>query len=211
MDLNLKPGHEILLWKLLLTGEEPMLSKARPSVSSKDLAPLIKAGIIVLEQRGRAKYITLTDKAWVWAGSTSPQSMNRSTSRESAAVLHTLIERLVDYIQHHEVPLIELVGSSEAHQLTISQVPGNEICQQIVKAYDILSSGERNVRVRLSDLRRQLQIIPREQLDPILLQMELDQMVSIMPIDDPADRKPEDEVAAIEIAGLKKHIVYLRG
>src|SRR5688500_1749711 len=57
-----------VLWMMFAHGDqerEPMQSKSL--VDARDREALLKAGLIEIEQRGAAKHVVLTDKAWAWA------------------------------------------------------------------------------------------------------------------------------------------------
>lgn len=86
-----------------------------------------------------------------------------------------------------------------------------DIYSQIREGYMRLSGGHRNVRVRLKDLRSMLSGVAREQLDAALLDLQKQGRLVLMHLDDPQERTYEDEQAAIEILGNKRHILYMEG
>lgn len=71
-----------------------------------------------------------------------------------------------------------------------------------------LSGGETCKRVRLADLRENLDVV-REELDRALLKMQVDGKLVLFRLDNPMDIKPRDVEAAIHICGAPRHIVYL--
>lgn len=83
---------------------------------------------------------------------------------------------------------------------------------RIREAYSKISGGKENVRVLLSDLRKELPDVPRETLDAELLRMQgKGRGVTLMRLDDPQQRTKEIEAAALDIIGEKRHLVYMEG
>lgn len=207
MKEKLKPGHEVLLWKLLLTGEEPKISEARPGVSTKEIQYIVDAGIICLEKRGRSKHITLTEKAWDWLPNNPPQGIERSRSPECARVLHEILGKLVSYIQQNDLSIHDVLAETG---FLAGDVPEVDIEQAIVSACEALSKGKHNVRIKLSILRKQLEDISKKTLDRVLLEMAKKERIALMPLDDSTEIQSEDIDAGIDIAGFTQHIIYIK-
>ena len=83
--------------------------------------------------------------------------------------------------------------------------------QSISSAYEKISKGAWNTRVRLSDLRAKLKDIPRDELDATLKKMQGENKLVLMGYDFKVEIKPADIKAAIEVGGEPAHIVYMRG
>ena len=83
--------------------------------------------------------------------------------------------------------------------------------QSISSAYEKISKGAWNTRVRLSDLRAKLKDIPRDELDATLKKMQGENKLVLMGYDFKVEIKPADIKAAIEVGGDPAHIVYMRG
>ena len=54
------PKQALVLFSLLFTGDEPMVSKLRPHLEVEERTSLAGAGLISLVRRGRATHIVLT-------------------------------------------------------------------------------------------------------------------------------------------------------
>jgi hypothetical protein len=83
--------------------------------------------------------------------------------------------------------------------------------EKVKAAYFHVTGGKPNVRVRLSVLRNILPELNKSDLDRILKKMQLEEKLVLYSLDDPTDIKPEDELTSIDIAGQKRHIVYMEG
>ena len=75
------------------------------------------------------------------------------------------------------------------------QVGGNIEAQ--VERDIFASHGRTKVPHALADLRSELADVPRSQLDAELLAMERNHSVVLDPLDDPQERRPDDEAAAL--------------
>lgn len=204
----LLPKNEILLWRMILTGEEPTKSRVKPAHSSKDRKPLEENGLIEYETRvesgRRLTCLVLTDKAWDWAARIPPSAIERSKSPQAAAVLQLALATLMSYLARQNLSLADVIRTRDplpSHQLS------QPLAQRILLACQEL--GGQHQRVYLSDLRKKLSDLPKACLDRELLQMEAQDQVAIMPLDDPLSITPEIDAAAIDILGYKKHILRL--
>ncbi|MCF2972764.1 hypothetical protein L1047_16335 [Synechococcus sp. Nb3U1] len=200
--IPLLPKNEILLWRMILTGEEPTKSQVKPAHSSRDRKPLEENGLIEYKTQvkggKRSTCLVLTDKAWDWATKTPPSAIERSKSPQAAAVLQLVLAKLVSYLERQNLSLVDIIRPPEPISLD----------QRILLSCQEL--GGRHQRVYLSDLRKKLSDLPRNRLDQELLQMEAQDQVAIMPLDDPLSITPEIDAAAIDILGYKKHILRLK-
>lgn len=216
MTINLTPKQTLVLWHLLITGEEPAISKVRPELTPQERKPLLDGGLIELVQRGRTKHLVLTDKAWAWA---SKQAVTTLPAAKDPTLLLTIITKVQQYIQAHDISLAEFLAPSTA-PVENSDTPETQgllptltgtLTDQIQAAYQRITQGKWNVRVRLADLHKHLPNSPKEALDAALRQMQLNGQSVLMPLDDPKGIHAEDEQAAVNIGGDLRHIVYLKG
>ncbi len=217
MKIKLSPKQNLVLWQLLITGDEPAQSKVKPPLTPKERKALVDSGLIELEQRGRVKHIVLTDKAWAWA---SEQKLDALSKSNDATLLVRLINKVQDYLQTNNVSFAEFltppVPAGEAKESPAEEAGTlgaltNSLNEQIQAAYYNVTKGQWNVRVRLSDLRKQLVHTSKDAIDAALRQMQLDGHSVLMPLDDPQEIEAEDEEAAVNIAGDRRHIVYMKG
>jgi hypothetical protein len=97
------PKQALVLFSLLFTGDEPMMSKLRPVLTSKERASLVNAGLIEIEKRGRAKHVVLTDTAWDWAG----KNLDAPISKQARAnqTLTSVLARLKAFLEARGIAL----------------------------------------------------------------------------------------------------------
>lgn len=198
----LEPILVLALWVLLFTGKEPKISEMKPQLSPKRRKVLQDRGLVELEKRGRAQHLVLTDEAWRWAA--EHLDADFSINVNGGRALAGLLPRLKAYMDRHGVSLAEILASGE--------VPGSDDMEtRIREAYRAASGGEWNVPVRLADLRRELADIPRETQDQALLEMQSAGVLVLYPNNDPRDLTSEDQTAALDVVGAKRHLVYMNG
>jgi len=219
---DLLPKSEILLWKLLLTGEEPTKSQVKPKHRAKELKLLEEKGLIecktVVEKGRRITRLALTDKAWEWASTTPPTAIARSKSPEAAVVLQKALATLVDYAKQESVPLARILGlrPADANRPDSPSKPrpdnGVEVdldfLEKVFRTCE--GMGGRHSRVYLSDLRKRFPHVPRQQLDQALVALDRQAKIVLMPLDDPSTITPEREAAAITLSGAKRHFLRIR-
>ena len=211
MSDGISPLLVLLMWNLLFTGDEPMVSKAKPGVDKKKLAPLLDAGLVVLEKRGRASHIVLTDRAWQWAEENLDAQF--SASLNVTIALRGLLPKLKHYLNQTGTPLAELLGAVEAAEEARPEFPApepNSIDDAIRDAYLALSGGQWETRVRLAPLREQLATFPMEAQDQALLRMQAGGRLVLYRLDDPQDTFEADRAAALYIGSDPRHLVYMK-
>jgi len=219
MQLKLSPKQTLVLWQLLITGAEPAISKVKPKLSPQERKPLVDAGLIEIVPRKPAKHLVLTDKAWEWASTQEITALAQSTD---PTLLLTLIHKMQAYLQANKVSLAEFLAPPKAVSAAVAPEASpadastlaaltTTLTDQIQAAYYKVSQGQWNVRVRLADLRKHLAHTSKEAIDAALRQMQLNGQSVLMPLDDPKGIEAEDEDAAVNIGGDRRHIVYLKG
>ncbi len=240
MDLEPSPKQALILWKLLFTGEEPAQSKVKPELKPKEREPLVAAGLIEKQKRGRSTHLVLTDKAWEWAVDHFDAEVMKSMY--AGPVLRALLTKLKLYLAQSGVSLAELLEPA----LTSDAIPGGDavgrdappsrnetasdppapqptaatprppatgdpegLRQRARKVCLELGGMHTNQRIRVVDLRRALPEADRAELDATLLDMEQRGELVLLTLDNPAERTPADEAAALTVLGEKRHILYL--
>jgi hypothetical protein len=217
MNIQLSPKQSFILWSLLITGDQPMMSKVKPELSPSERNHLVDMGLITLEKRGQAKHIVLTDKAWDWASENYKVEFPTKTTA-AVPILQALLQVIEKSLQVNQLSLAEfLVFPKESNEESqkpdegIDEVLPKEVSfeEKIREAYAKADDGSGS-GIRLAVLRQGLSSFPREEVDNTLRQMQLNRMLVLMSMDDPQAIAPEDEDAAIDIRGERCHIVYLK-
>jgi len=198
----LKPMQQLILWRLLISGEQPMQSVFDP----KHRNALVTAGLIRLEKRGRAKHVILEDKAWDWvaeqmqSGDFAVELPQRATT--AIPVFESLLVKLGGYLRSHDIPL---------HEFLATQVKEASLDDQIRQVCETIASNSTDFRVRLAQLRAQLSKIPRNTLDNALIAMQQAEKILLRPVEDPQEISEADEAAAIDMGGGdKRYFVLLK-
>jgi hypothetical protein len=202
VSVKLTPKQKLVLWNLLISDEELMMSKVKPELKPIERKPLVDEDLIQLEKRGSANYVVLTDKAWDWA----IENFNAEFPAKAIAavpVLQKLLVKLGVHLQAHNLSLAEFLRPQDK--------TGVKLEAKVRAAYAKISGDRYNVRVRLSELRPHLSDCPRADIDQSINEMELSGKLVLMPLDDPQETYPADEEAAIDIGGSKRHILYMKG
>ncbi|ABA59161.1 hypothetical protein [Nitrosococcus oceani] len=208
MNFQPSPLQALILWRLLTSEGRAYLTDIRPKPKRRDREALLEAKFIEEQWRrkpqgSRAIYVQLTDRAWAWAG----EHMDAKLSHRSPAagpILQSFLARLQPILQSRHITLAEIFSSTQAPP------PSEDSEQQLREAYFHLSGGERNIRVRLAQLRQQLGAIPRPRLDELLLKLQREGKLVLSPLDDSREILPEDQKAALSVAGFKRHLVYMQ-
>ena len=206
-----KPTPSLALWELLLTGEEPAMSKVKPDITPSVRQKLVDEGLIELEKRGRSTHILLTDGAWNRA--LDDLVVEGSRSPYGNTVLQHLLKRVQQYLDVNNISLAEFLRSKDPAPLdsdSDSEQSAAAVEDKIRAAYTKASQGSYNVRVKLAELRKYLSEFSRTQIDQALGKMELEENLVLMTLNDPQEIDAEDEAAAVDVGGQKRHIVYVK-
>lgn len=217
MNIQLSPKQSFILWSLLITRDQPMMSKVKPELSPGERNHLVEMGLITLEKRGQAKHIVLTDKAWHWASENYNVEFPTKTTA-AVPILQALIQIVGKNLQVHQLSLAEFIVSQEEFHEELKEpdeepdkaLPEGDFLEEKIRDAYVRTSDGSGVGVLLATLRQHLDKFSRQQVDDVLRQMQLDSKLVLMRIDDPQAITPDDRDAAIDIGGESRHIVYLK-
>lgn len=185
----------------------------------REWKPLERAGFVELTKRKNpetkrlATFVTLTDRAWA--------SMNENLAgpvwetKQAARLLSRILARVSALLDRHDETLASLVSQSVASddatpagegaaRVTRSRLSNRvrEVCLQ-------LGGGRARERIRLRELRALLSDLSREEVDNALKELQAEHRLNLLRLDNPAEVTPEDEAAALLVAGNPRHILYL--
>ena len=182
MSSEFSPKQALVLWNLLITGEEPKMSEVKPELPPAQRKPLVEAGLIRLDKRGRSNHIVLEDKAWDWAVDNFDAKLSRSY--DAVPVLQTLLVKLSRYLNTRQVSLAEVLTASEASYTSDASPPEStsianandlstdDLIKKICQAYFSVPDGKAGFPVRLHELRERLSSISSQQINDALLAMQ---------------------------------------
>ncbi|NQT37348.1 MAG: hypothetical protein HQ581_07670 [Planctomycetes bacterium] len=204
------------LLRLLFIPEEPAMSKFKPNLPADKRKTLVAAGLIALEKRGGANHVLLTDRGWAWAGENldrlCPKSLNRLNPEILAAILGAVarnmtlrglsLAELVRPEMFADGPATEAIDGAEAAS---SEAPAAAIRRTCNELTQTMPGG----RIRLTELRGALPRIERSVLDATLIEMQASTEIVLSTLER-FEIGAVDEAAAIHVAGLPRHVVFVK-
>jgi len=236
MSIELDTQQQLFLWSLVVSGEGDFLSEIGKNLKAAQRKSLVKNGLIHEEKRKNpntkrsATFLTLEDRGWRWCQEHLTDEI-QSGSKQTAKVLTKLLGLLSQFFQREDAPqslgdfiwqastaIPDNVESTEDGSSSVSsnavddhQIQPSSLAETIRQVCLQLTDGKHNSRIRLADLRAKIDV-SRDQLDENLLSMELAGDLSLYPLDDPGEIRPEDHTACLKTkAGSIRHLVYFEG
>jgi len=214
MAFEPNPQQALLIFSMLLGDKpeqrEPTLAKC--GLEKKLREALIKKKLVQQAPRGRAAILVLTDEGREWAlGHLFCQLPPKA--RRSKAILTRLNQALVPLLQDHRDEVERRLGitrDSETDPESSEDITVESIQGQIRDAYLGLTGGKTKQRVLFSDLRPKVPVVS-DDFDHAVLSLQEQQKVVLAGLDNPVERTPEVEAAAIHIAGNPRHLLYFQG
>lgn len=112
MTLSITPKQALFLWHLILTDGASdigvMSSNTVPRLSRAEWQTLVDAGYLDSPSRGRATFLTATDRTWSWAEQAERVELAKLDSAAGAAALEALLNRLLPLLRERGIGLAEL-------------------------------------------------------------------------------------------------------
>jgi len=112
MTLSITPKQALFLWHLILTDGASdvgvMSSNTVPRLSRAEWQTLVDAGYLDSPKRGRATFLTATDRTWRWAEQAERVELAKLDSAAGAAALEALLNRLLPLLRERSIGLAEL-------------------------------------------------------------------------------------------------------
>ena len=175
---------------------------------------LLLARILRSERRGRARHLLLDERAWDFVIENLGQPLPET--KKASKVLERVLAKLGAFLESHESALVDFVGEAGSQPRATptgarvtADDPKEELTEQELRAVCLsLGGGQTGKRIRLADLRAQLSA-SRESLDELLQSLQKAGRLVLFKMDNPAEITPDDEKAALHIAGYPRHLVYL--
>lgn len=220
MSYELDSMQRLLLWRLAVSDDGEFLKDIRTSLSAAKRKALVREGYIVEEKRKHPKsnrnaaFLTLEDKGWNWCQEHLTDEIS-TRSPQTTVILDRLLNLMAAFfnLQDYTSSFGQFVLQARQPQPDVSEsnlspvdTPRRGAIENSIRAACLeLGNGQRNVRVRLADLKSRV-------MDETLLEMERSGELSLYPLDDPQEIGPADRAAAIRTqAGSERHIVYFDG
>ncbi len=222
MNFSPDPLQVLLLWKMIFMNYEPAFSDMKPKLDKRHREELRAAGLIDYDKRQRkskkktvsVKYVVLTDTAWDWAVQNLDAEISRSSF--SGPVLQCVLSHLKNFIHHKNSSLFEFLHSeSKNHERneespnknTTDPVSPIDLESRIRSAYFQFTGNQTHIRMRLAQLRDALADVPRDLLDETLRELKRVEKILLFPFEDPQEKTPQDDGAALMEAGRINHVI----
>jgi len=200
-DDGITPKQALVVWKLLLLGDGQRLSKFTPKLAPRELQGLVGAGLCTVEiGKNRSKKLRLTEKGWSWANGGFTVKVSKTPA--AAPVLDALLAKVGAYLEVHNLALDDLLRPRRA-------APETGIEERIRAAYLRVSGGKYNEYVRLARLRAELGADPASAVDAALIEMQQKGGTVLYPTNNPQALGPDDEAAALRVAGARRDVVCI--
>lgn len=178
---------------MVFGGEEPKIS----SCPKKDRDELVKLGLLEVVKRGRASHLLLTDRAWEQAPTLLAAEADAGDQHELLALV---LRTVCAYTQRYDVAIADFVRPAKREECSV--------VDQIRSEYLARTGGRYAQRVRLADLRERVRA-SRDAVDRALTEIVASGSGHLLSLDDPLDRFPRDEAAAVSVGGHPRHLLYL--
>lgn len=225
---GLKPMQAVYFWKLVLEGasddDGPLLNNFKPKLDATDRMQLQKLGLISLKrhENERGQRIHIPDAAWDRVPEFAFAVPAPGRSPVVGVVLAALLTKIGAYLEVHNLAVARLLKPrrstpepTEAALAVAYAGPGqtepaeDSLEERIRAAYLRVTRGAYQEQIKLARLRAELPGEAADAIDTALLRMQQNDGVVLYQIDDPHRLRPEDEAAALRIAGTRKDLVCI--
>jgi hypothetical protein len=219
MNGGLAEKQVLALWELIVTGDGKMAKERLVELKPSDVKSLVNAGLITVENGPRPKQpsymskIHLADKAWRWANHEGLNVCVPRRGQATALVFEALLVKMGDYLQKRKLGLHQLLAprAADPEPVEPAQLAGATLEERIRSAYLRVTGGALNQQIDLAHLRAALGGEPVEAVNEELRHMQERGSIVLYPTDDPQRLRPEDEAAAMRVAGERRDVVAIRG
>lgn len=201
---------------------EPSLSQARPRLHpEKERQPLIDAGFVTTESRGRSRHLVLTESAWQWAAENDDLTLLRSRSTDGAVALEGVLRRVLPRLRHQGIPIAEVFDGPAALRLGRDTVAAawktkgdadldpspapSILTRRVAEQARTLSAARRSGLVPLAELRRALPD-PWPEVRAVILRLHAAGSIELIREDNNPMITPEIEDSAVEVGPVRRHL-----
>ena len=202
MTASLTPRDRVVLLALMALNEEVSNADLKERVGfTLDGQPrlrLNKLGLVDSTKPGRAYRHVLTDQGWAWCWDEMAQPAPARADGGTRA-LYALLLPLRRFMERGDLRLADVFGV----------MPAGPLEERIRAAYRELASQPGDW-VSLTQVRALLGAT-KDEVDAILVRLEREDDVHIVPETDQRRLRPVDRAAAVRIGGKDKHLLKVDG
>jgi hypothetical protein len=210
-------GMQVLaLWELVITGDGKTASQRIVKLDQSEVKGLESARLVTIENGPRKKdpvygsKLHVTDEGWGWANQQG-FAVSLPPSRAAVPVLEELLVKVGKYLKVHDLALDHLLRPRRADPEPGEAAAPVALEERIRAAYLEVTGGDLNQYVRLALLRAQLGDEAVEAVDAELRAMQQRGGAVLYPMDDPQRIRPEDDAAALRVAGERRDLLCIKG
>lgn len=236
MTDTLSGASQLYFWLLLthtasgLPRAESFTGQAPFKGRSPARKPLIEAGLIDIEKQPNPEtnrlcdYQRISEKGWSWAAEAIQAGVHiESRSPLAVNLSNQLLACLGEVLTRCDLTLGEIMASEGSPAEPTDEVAENigeptaptteshSLQDRVRQACLDLGDGKKNLPINLSELRKRLTGVSKEELDACLLEMDESGDVVLFRIDDPKELTTEVKAGAIQLnGGIQRHQVLLQ-
>ncbi|QRG04598.1 hypothetical protein EZH22_15540 [Xanthobacter dioxanivorans] len=182
-----------------------------PDVPVRDA--LVKDGLIRKDVRARKIWLEVTDKGWDTAGGRLAALLPEDV-QGAGSVLRAWLAHLSGYMAAQGLALSDLLATAAVDAAAAAPArpddgPADDLPARIRAAYLAVTGGRLNTRALLKDLRPRLPEVPAATLDEALIRMQREGGARLYRIDNRIEITDADRLAAIQIAGEPRHLLWI--
>jgi hypothetical protein len=208
---DLTQRQVLALWEMIVASDGKAASERCVKLKPDERRKLVNAKLIAVENGPRPTQpswmstLHVTDAGWAWANRQGLSATMPPKTRATAFVFEALLAKVGKYLEVQDLVLADLLRPRRADPV---EPPVLE--ERIREAYLRVTGGVMNESIKLARLRDALGPEAHEIVDEELRQMQQRGSTVLSPIDDPQLLRPEDETAALHIAGQRRDLVCIR-
>lgn len=225
-DKALTPAEKAYLMLLVAEAREvsntEMMARYGVSVTGKDRTSLVEQKLVTSRAVGRSFAHELTDLGWArcreemaseYVAAKNVGPANPALHAVLAAVYRHMVSNdlsLADFFAPTEVPSLPEKAAPAKRTSTRAPKPlaVKTVQGKIRDAYKALRS-EPGAWVSLTDMRKQMPTVLREQLDDVLEELARNRKIRLIPEENQKTLTDEDRAAAVRVGGEDKHLVSM--
>lgn len=200
MSETISPDMKVLMFHAVLNDPEEFTPSKFAKTTNPEIVELLeKSRLMSWRKKGRSLYLSANDATWRWVEEHLADELPHRA--HCTLLLLQLRAGLAAFLKARNLRLADVLAPAPA--------AAAEPFAMVREACLALTQGRFDTRVRLKDLRAALGGLTRAQQDETLLAMQSEGRLAIYPNDDPQDRTPEDEAAAMVLADRHRDLVFL--
>mgnify|MGYP001551716920 CR=1 FL=1 len=222
MKESMSPKLKLALLNLAFarSPEEQEQLVSRTKLRLADWRAVEKQNLVELNEPVKRKgtFVRLSDGGWLWAREHLTDEIGPRTRRKGkpaivpqhTVLLENLLAQVARFLSERDVPLTEFVTASAASassQRVVDAPRPAALTERVRKV--ALELGGVGQRVLLRDLRPRFADVDRAEFDRALLELQKAERAVLYRLDNTLELTPEDERAALLVAGNPRHVVYL--